>query len=348
MYYRFYPYTAKLCTLIAGYQPLESTAVQVETLCAMEHTERPKRLYLADDLEKIVAVQPGTTFENEMLRLKGGKAEHQATTRYTYKNVLAYPNGFSLFHHSYYRYGELNHNAMLTQNVKQLSTASFCLYPVSMMHFAHWVHEACPTSMLAKEGDAIILPSRPNWPHTRQYASLFEVGIEPGELFFVENFHAYEDYSQNSSKVARYKLMRQMIQDKITAQGNRFIYLARGRTGEKRDLANEAQLIEFLQTIGFVVVEPEKLTVQQIMEKCLNAEMVVSMEGSQLTHAAFSLKQNGVILALVPADRFINLYADYADSMELRYAMLLVEGSQAEGYVVNIDRLRSIIDMCMI
>ncbi|MEM7621097.1 MAG: glycosyltransferase family 61 protein [Pseudomonadota bacterium] len=347
MYYRFYPYTAKLNTLFTGHQPLEDLAAHIDVLCEQETAQRPKRIFLEDDLEKIVAVQEGTRLGNEMLRLQGGTATHKATIRYTLRNVFAYANGFSQAHQSHYRFGELAHTHMLTGDVKKCDAAHFCLYPNAMMHFAHWVHEACAIALLDEQDESVILPPRKNWAHTAQYADLFEITSEPGELFFVKEFHAYQDFSQNSSKAARYAIMRDRIRQKIKPHGNRFIYLSRGTTGEKRDIANEHELVSFLETQGFVIVEPEKLSVTEIMEQCLGAEMVVSMEGSQLTHAAFSLKKDGFILALVPADRFINLYADYADSMGLHYSMCLVEGTKDCGYKVNLDRFKKVLDLCL-
>lgn len=347
MYYRLYPFTAKLSAFFMGRRSVETAAKQVEVLCSEEKSLRPPCIFLKDDLEKIVRIQEETSYEQEMLRLNGGEVVHSPTVRYIFKNVLAYSNGFSLPGQSFYRCGALKAKNILIGDIKKLDKASFSLSPISIKYFGHWLNDACPTTLLAPNDHAIILPTPQNWPHAQQYNFLFAMQPEVGDLFFVRELHAYQDYSQNSNKADRYQIMRQMIRGKVKPQNNRFVYLTRGQLGVKRSIINEQELVTFLQKKGFVIVEPEKLTVQKVMEICLGAEMVISMEGSQLSHGCYALRDNGVILALMPADRFNNLYADYAISMGLRYAFSIVEGSQSDGYTVNLDRLVKVMDKCL-
>jgi hypothetical protein len=79
------------------------------------------------------------------------------------------------------------------------------------------------------------------------------------------------------------------------------------------------------------------------MDVALESEVVVSVEGSQMTHALATLRDGGTLIALQPPDRFNNNYADLCDCAGLRYGFIVGERVQG-GFRVDIPQLLALLD----
>jgi hypothetical protein len=78
----------------------------------------------------------------------------------------------------------------------------------------------------------------------------------------------------------------------------------------------------------------------------MDARIVVSVEGSHLSHVVLSMADNGVLLVLQPPDRFATVYKEYTDCVHMRFGFVVCDKSHT-GFVVNMDDLRRTLDLAM-
>ena len=126
------------------------------------------------------------------------------------------------------------------------------------------------------------------------------------------------------------------------SSGDTYVYLRRGRTGVVRTIANEDDIIDALVKRGFQVVDIASDSLNSIIETLLRSKIVVSLEGSHLAHWIYTAPQNGGLLVMQPADRFIALQRAYAECLGIKYAFVVGDVTNAGYYFPPADILRTV------
>ena len=86
--------------------------------------------------------------------------------------------------------------------------------------------------------------------------------------------------------------------------GPRRIYVTRGDRRHTRVVRNETELLPELRHLGFTVVDPGRLSVQEQIDTFASAEVVVAPHGAALTNLCFA--QPGVRVLELFAPRYLN------------------------------------------
>lgn len=102
----------------------------------------------------------------------------------------------------------------------------------------------------------------------------------------------------------------------------------RSTLGAARRLANEAELAEALEHIGFVVVEPEALPFEDQVAVFASASAIVGLGGAGLFNVVFS-KPGTKVVSIEASNVFIHSHANLFSSLELDYAVIF--GKRDEG-----------------
>jgi len=155
----------------------------------------------------------------------------------------------------------------------------------------------------------------------------------------------YEEPAFNDSKVARYRTLRERLRARVdaTQPPPAGIYLRRGNSGQRRVMANEPAIEAALERRGFTVIDPMALPAAEIVRQALGARVVVSVEGSQISHAIFAMADEAAMVVLQPPDRFGMQYKEFTDAMDMRFAFVV--GRPAEqGFEVDLTELQHLLD----
>ena len=216
-------------------------------------------------------------------------------------------------------------------------------------YFGHWLSDAVSSNLIATSNMPSLIFKKPKYQHANEYTKILELQNIVGNLGTVENLFLLEDYSQNSYKVKRYLELRKRLQRNLGLLDNSFsknVFMARGNTGDKRNLINELAVIDHLQARGFDIIYPEKMTVSDLMRKLWNASLVVSVEGSALNHCIYSISLKGAYLILQPPHLVNHVHKGICDAMNLHYGFYVCKPTKNlnEFYVDSMSDLDRIVD----
>jgi capsular polysaccharide biosynthesis protein len=296
-------------------------------------------------LDRVSAGVAGhSTAEEELLNATTDRFAHAPVVRYVLRNCFVHRGGVE------YGGGYISKTNKIIDRIEigncdYMSSAIYCMSGITHQYFGHWLRDACPTALLAGDGQDIILDERTDWPDTSIYANAFQLKTTPSSLIRVDELHVVSDFAQGQLKRERYADLKLRLARNISANGkvSEPVYLRRGGLGAQRLVANEDDLCEQLSQRGFEIVELTSDFTDRY-QKLAEAPFVVSIDGSHLNQAQFAMKRGSGLISLIPSDRFTMIHRGVANAMGLRYGFVVVEPSDG-GYAVSIYELLKTIDM---
>lgn len=214
-------------------------------------------------------------------------------------------------------------------------------------YFGHWLGDDTASYLLAeREVDAppVIMPF-PNWGEQPDYAHRFGQDWAPTPPAFYRRLNLYIDHGQNPHKAERLTELRRRFRtasprDKGSAD---IVYLKRGPGSSERRLTNEAEVIERLSARGCHIHEAES-GVEVLEAAALNARIIIGVEGSQLLHALYMLRDAGGLLVLQPPKRFFVSNLDWCRVMGFEFAYV-VGDPEGEAFSMDLDDLDRTLDL---
>lgn len=209
--------------------------------------------------------------------------------------------------------------------------------------FGHWLRDDCATHLLAEEmGTPLSMPT-PAWPDRLGYLELFEQRYTQLGPSHIRELILFDDIFQNAHKAERFRRLRaKVVQNQPAKRGGHVVYLMRGAGGKKRSLLNEEEVAAAVEKQGGIIVRAEALGVRELASELLGARLVISVEGSQLSHALYTIADHAGVLVIQPPDRFYNSHMDWARALSMQYGIVVGLPGE-EGFTLPVsDLLRTI------
>ena len=310
---------------------LADISLRTWALCPAEVTRAPPAIYLGDSLARISGVMEDTTLEHELRRIEGGKVEHAATMVHTVANARLHRG------HLYagaWIYPLLERGVRSSPQqpqpwVEKTGALACTLY--GNMYFGHWFHDDLTLALAAGTLDHPVDVARRPYHHEPGYRQLLGLESRTCTEGMFERILVLEDVGQNSFKKRRYQELRARLRSRFPSDGSSLIYIRRGglRARERRLLVNGPALERFMISRGFRVIDPDVLSSEEIVRQIMGAKIVIGTEGSHMAHAAYTMAENSALCVLQPPDRFNNVFKDYTDCLDQRYAFVV--GTPADG-----------------
>lgn len=307
-----------------------------EVICAQEVLKNPKSYYPVGHLDRIKAVDPVTTVSAELDRVTCANLVHAESSIIHLKNVSIH-SGFLCNDRYFFRFP----GKVCWGVEKGLSLAPFipsCL--LSHKYFGHTVHDDLPGAYLANSlGMQFVLPYKLNYPHTRQYIDAIECSIALFHKKLYKELCISIDFAENTHKTGRYNCIRSDIRKKFNNSKKNSVagvYLKRGKSGISRKLLNEEDLIRFLTEMNWVVIEPESMTVDQMMSQLIDCENIIGVEGSALAHALFGIRCGGNLIVLQPPRRFGSVFKGIMNAIGVKFGFYVcAEGIAPDSFYID-------------
>lgn len=300
------------------------------TICPSEKATVPAAIYLNESLERVTGVGLDTTRDIELRRIRGGTTEHAPTLAHEIRQAHLLDGSL---YKGPWRWPLAPGRVPLYWRgdcVFERSAALACTY-YGGIYFGHWMRDDLSLALAAEGIDQPITLQRASFRHEPGYRELLGIHTAAREACAFDRIVVMEDYSQNTLKRKRYDELRARLSARVPESAIRRVYLRRGAIGARdpRVLTNGAEIESFLVARGFGIVDPDRLSPEELCRDLRGARLVVGIEGSHLAHTIYTMSDDGVICALQPPNRFNNVYKDFTDCAGMRYAFVV--GAPASG-----------------
>jgi len=345
------PYVRLVKRLFSGPGLLRDIAYQQDILCPEEKVTAHPSIFLPGQIERIKDFKPTdavaiTTKEAEIEAAISTTGIHRSTIAYHIKNAV-------LFDGAVYA-GRFKHvvgdKALYTSPLNQrrhIKTAALASSYVGTKYFGHWLTDDCTQYILAEEIAQPLCVRTASFGHRQGYQTYFGQDWTPTDRAHIDDLIVFQDFSQNSFKRKRYRALRDRIKARFPDNGSRLcIYLRRGKTGIRRAIQNENEIIDALTRRDFVVVDVESDSLDHIIGTLVHAKIVVSMEGSHVAHCTFTSPENSGVLLLQPADRFSAVHRGWSECLGIRFGFVVGVTGEA-GYYFPVPEVLSTIDLML-
>ena len=331
--------------LIGQRSSLAEIAQKTEILQEEERVAVTPPLQLPGDTDKVTEGVPGhSTAAEELAVTTQTEMIHAPVIRWEIEDCLVHPAGIDARGAMWRHRRPISHD--LTCQLHSSDRSIYCDNGASQIYFGHWLNDACPTALLARDDEEVLLDQNPNWGNVPQYLGALALTPVPAPMIHVRKLAFLQDHGQGSLKARRYAEMRRRVAAHLPSDGSgpKRVYFRRGATGVGRVFAEEDALTAALVARGFHVVDVAGATLKDLRQQFADADLVVTIDGSHMSHLYFTMRPETTVLTLIPSDRFTMLHAGYTHACNLRFGFLVVDASPA-GYVVDVDRLHALIDM---
>ena len=328
---------------------LQSLAARSLVHCSARKARLPRAIFPDGAMDKIRAVSPWRNWEAEKASCLGAEVELGPTVSHVIENVdisgaFLYAKGAS----ETVGYGSQSLFVRREQQWRRLERASLSTTFSGSHFFGCLLLDDFPLELLAREtGNSISMVTK-TFEHAADYRALLQ--LDPPPLVSnarVRQLTVYTEPAFNDHKISRLFELRARIKNGMEVSNPRSlpgIYIGRGSAGEPRMLENETDVERLLEGMGFNILDPSVLSAAEITRRSLDARIVVGVEGSQLSHAIFSMAEDGAFLVIQPPDRFALAYKEFADALGMRFAFVVGTRS-GSGFSVSLAELQQTLDL---
>ena len=327
--------------LFLGPGTIQSAARDIEVLCPEERGEFCPSIYLDGQLDKATGAASGTELAAQLNPVTNRNVIHAPTIAYHIEKAVLtngsiYSGNMKYFLHPM----PLKSTKNAPVYMKKAALASTKL---GTQFFGHWLKDDCTQYLLAaKHGAPVSVPPLYARVDQPEYESLFSQNWSATTEAQIDHLVIYEDFSQNSLKRHRYQLLTARIRSRLVPKAPAFVYFKRGNTGVPRLIANEDEIIKTLSKEGFIVVDMASDSLETIITSLMDAKIVVTLEGSHLSHCWFSPENRSGVVALQPPDSFTSITKGWLDAVSARFGFVVGDGRDRSTWFSVSDILKTV------
>ena len=330
--------------LLGQPRDLESAAVAREVIDPGKTVTSRQGLCLPGQLDRVTGVPFGIEIGQELGEFVNATRHIGASVRYEFRDVAI--DGYRLATAQRVKiYREDPDFGAADVPMVMFDEAALRTSYVAVHFFGHWLRDDCATQLLAEHYGTVLAMQTPAWPDKKAYRALLGRDYVEASRARVGRLHMFDDISQTDHKVERFRQSRAhfaAVAAKRAAPG--IVFLARGAGGTARDLVNQDALIDAMIARGIDVLHAEDASVETIVAALQGARVMISVEGSQISHGLLTLADKGGVLALQPPDRFFNSHMDWSHALDMHYAVV-VGTPQPGGFSIAEDELFATLDL---
>ena len=334
------PRTTRLRTRVSP----TTCPMAVDEILAPASTNRHRAaVSLPDEFSKAIGFE--VSRDMQAIWLSGGDHTHPATAAHRLHDVLIYDGTIFTRDDLSTLRSRRNRIPVPLGAIKGMQSGLLCTNYVAERYFGHFIVDALPLELLANELQRPPLALlRPPWLHEHDYRNMVGLHMDPLECVHVGTLWIVDDRHTNAGKVRRLKTLRERARSAVPKDGPRYVFIRRGRTGAKRHLVNEDEIVECLGKHGFAILDPEKEKAGAIARALANAEVLVGVEGSGMSHAHLVMPERSAMIAIQPPNRFSAFGKMFTDVLDQHYGFTVAHLA-GDGFVQSADDLLRTIDL---
>jgi capsular polysaccharide biosynthesis protein len=329
-------------------QTLAQVSFTTDTLGTPRRVQRRPALFAATDLERITGFAPTRSLALELSRLEAGTFDLPAARLHRLRHAAIIDGNLYLGRAKHLVAG---HTRCFLASLRDSNQVGGVLAANRQSHayFGHWLTDELPMSRFGSALGQLVTThfGRGEFAHESGYLAMHGVA-EPSELprrAHLEEVTLLGDNGMNVIQIEQLEILRETLRAKGWRRRNRRVFIRRGRLGGARSLVNEEEILAWLTTQGFFIVDPERTTAEAVARETFDAEIVLGVEGSHLAHGFVHMEERGALLVVQPPYRFNNPFKDLCDSVGQTYGLTVAE-REGSGFRLDCGALASLLDRC--
>lgn len=226
--------------------------------------------------------------------------------------------------------------------------------------YGHWILDIIPRLFLLKqagfESERIVIGQIPQWAHY----FLAMVGIEQRRLsiltepnttilrrvyvpsFLKVGFTLDRDFCANSWMSFVEQMQNSIKQDRT--QGPHKIFVSRSQWNANRIIKNSLEVEQAAIARGYLVVYPEKLSIEEQYKTFRNASIIFGQDGSGLHNIIFCAKERLKLGVIGTKDRVNMWHLSICDALNHKIAYMTAKETISGVETVDLDQLNWFLD----
>lgn len=325
---------------------INDVADRAWTVCPATRAQCQPALHPPGAIERVSRLSPYRNWPAEERLIRGGEVELGPTLGYLLKQVDVadshlYCGGFEWHGGA----GESGVWLPPAPREPDIAHATMASTSTGTLFFGCLLLDDFPLELLARDpAEAVSLVSKPSG-HEAGYRAL--LGLPPKRVVHrarIRELAFFDDPAYNPSKTQRYRSLREALRRHAPeAAGTQRLYIRRGLSGQRRVMVNEVELEQVLAQQGFTILDPMQVSASEATRVAMGARLVVSIEGSQISHAQFAMADDAALIVLQPPDRFCLQYKEFTDALGMRFGFVVCHPGE-DGFRVDIPELLGLIE----
>lgn len=329
------------------YRTLEDDAEKDICVGQSEVMPLPKALYLQGQFDLVTGTHNiSDSIADELGKVVAPTLENIDTRAYLIRNAVIGNNRVSTA--TSIKDLSLQHaNSRPFRINEELDTAALCSTWQGNDYFAHFLFDDAAMYPLARDFGEPFFSGMglPRTAHCIDYLSRFGFAYAEKEHISVRQLWMFRDFSLGPDK--RRRLQHMAARTKAAqpaASPYPGAFIRRGVKGQTRELDNAAEIEAWCAAQGFVIVDPEHQTVDEICAALNGVPLIIGVEGSHLVHGLFNMAEGGTMICIQPADRFNVIFRHLCAALNLRWGFVVAKGT-IEGFHLELDHLKATLDL---
>lgn len=306
-------------------------------------------IYLDGDLDKVKSVPFGISIKKEMIEFNSKKYISGPFYNYQIENFFLLKNRI-YFDNYEYQLNPLEKKIKLydSRDVVEYDNAAFSSMRISTVFFGHWLREEM-VLIDYLQGQKNILSSSILTKQKKEIIDLFGLNYNVVNYAKIKTANLYEGWQHSAiykNILLKYKEKISLLPGFKDKKLQRIVYLKRGHSASKRYLENEDTMLEALSrdfdVLSFIA---ETTPVNELYAAIYSADIILSIEGSQMAHSIIAGKHGSTLVCIQPPYRFYNPFKNYCADVDIRYSVFIADqGREKESFYVDIDRLKQLFE----
>lgn len=304
---------------------------------------RTRAVFLPDQLERVVAVHPETTMAHEIARISAVEVEHAPTMACVLRNARLL-HGCVYAGRSRLVLADTRPKLIARSAEHEFDLGTLASTYTGNRYFGHWLTDDSTLSLVAREFGPPVVNLRRRWLHQDGWERVMRTDARAVETARFRELIVIQDFGQNEHRRARFEMLRQRVAAYAPRSSAPGVFLRHGKSGEPRGWRDSERTEARLARRGFAILEPEALTVDELLAVLNAAPIVVGLESSAVAPAILTLPRAGALLCIQSPTRFNNVFKDYTDALGLHYGFVV--GTPTEGgFSVDPDEIERTLDL---
>tara|TARA_R110001599_G_scaffold209314_6_gene406478 strand:+ start:2747 stop:3793 length:1047 start_codon:yes stop_codon:yes gene_type:complete len=306
-------------------------------------------IHLDGDLEKVKKVPFGISLDQEIKEFNSTSYKSGPFYSYKLENILLLKN--RLYFGEYeYQLNPLEKPLRIydSNKIQEYKNVAFSSMRISTVFFGHWLREEL-ILIDYLQGKKDIVTSSPPTPQKKEIMDLFDLKchITPyAKIKYADMYEGWQHTDFYTDILTKYKQKICLLSQYQKVSRQKIVYLKRGQSASKRILENEDMMLELLSKDFEVLSYVAEVTpVKELYAAIYSADIILSIEGSQMAHAIIAGKPGSALICIQPPDRFYNPFKNYCADSGILYSIFVADQSKNnDSFYIDIERFKKLLE----